>query len=1012
MSYLFAKHLLLRMPVKNPADYAAESQSFLDDPFFRSALYLASHSFFSSLEQQNFQSEKLTEKEKNTLRKYINRYCFRPTPFGLFSSVSLIQWANAPGPQIQDPPNFTVCIHADQTYQAILGQDLLDKELNGLASYTGNPSIYRALDEYRFFRTGLDESFRQREYLLQSIAFSKLLKDLIAYCSPGRTRQQIILHITESAACTLTEGEEYVDFLIDAQLLVNRLRPNITGPDYLVRLAGIINNYQMDTGRTHAISRLADASLRELRIEPGCFQTLNQELKTLLPAKQAALNPDQLSVILYRSLENQAIDIGYQEQLRDGIYALDILAPQDRLPAMTQFIISYQEHFEGQRLSLLHALDPETGIGYQQPVPEMHNPLLETLNIPYKTPAEAAGSWTAAHSMIMETWLRNSKTDRPVIRLEEKEMQKLQSPGEQKQVLGLSVLFRVIDKKVLIESAGGINAPALMGRFTLLNDATRKAAKNMARQLELQNPDVIFAELLHLADPHVDNVNRREGIYHYELPVTAVSTLPAERQLELSDLYISIENNMAVLYSEKHGKQVIPRLTSAYNHSLNKLPLFRFLADLPYQYGRFNLALDLRRCFPNLSFYPRVEYRDTILCLATWVISVEQINELQHQDTIQTVSAFKKLGSSIHLPEDFSLAEGDQQLVFNQKKDDDILFFCNCIRQKKEAVLKEFPAQADVQQFNAYVLPGEPVNLPLSQNQRSGKAASAAKTQRKFVPGSAWLYLKLYVPKIGTDRLLLRLQPLLNKRYSSGKISKWFFILYEDHAPHIRLRLQVAPEAISEVLIAFKAKLEDRIQQHVVREYQIDVYSRELERYAAAGMEKTESFFWASSELVLSFLKKNKYKMAGTAHHFALYSTLAIIQDFIPDLNEQLQFTLVSYQQFLPEFADRQLKVELDKKYRELTSGIQETLKGKDPQLMSGSIKACRNFYKTLSAVQKSIPKKDEKRIPYLRSVIHMHLNRLFTDESRKQEMIVYYLLHKFLLSEKGRNSNKSFNLS
>nr|WP_299591031.1 lantibiotic dehydratase [Mucilaginibacter sp.] len=241
-----------------------------------------------------------------------------------------------------------------------------------------------------------------------------------------------------------------------------------------------------------------------------------------------------------------------------------MLSPKDRLPAMAQFISSYQQHFEGQRLPLLHALDPETGIGYQQPATEKPNPLLETLHIPYRTPAEPSGSWTDAHSLLMETWLRDSKARRPVIRLEEKEMQKIQSAGEQQQVLGLSVLFRVIGEKVFIESAGGTNAPALIGRFSLADDGIRKAAIAMALQLEQQNPDIIFAELLHLADPHVDNVNRRESIYHYELPVTAVSTLPAEQQLELSDLYISIENGLAVLYSEKHGKRVIPRLTSAY----------------------------------------------------------------------------------------------------------------------------------------------------------------------------------------------------------------------------------------------------------------------------------------------------------------------------------------------------------------------------------------------------------------------------------------------------------------
>jgi len=1003
MSYVFEKYLLLRRPVKNPADYAADNQTFLNDPAFRSAVYLASASFFSSLEQQGFQSKKLSDKEENTLRKYINRYCFRPTPFGLFSSISLIQWGSSPESKIQHHAEYEASIHADQTYQASFSQYLLESELADQAAYEGNPSLYRALNEYRFFRTGLNENFKQREYLLQSIAFSKLLKDLIAYCREGRNKPELIDHILQAAGSTREEAEDYIDFLTDAQLLVNRLRPNITGLDYLKRLADVNGLYHPSNSRFHSLNKVLAGNSKKMAIEPGIFQALNRQLKELAPSNQAGQHTDQLSVILYRK-DDVTINSQYQQQIRDGLYALDALSPTDRLPAMESFIKSFREHFEGQTLPLLTAMDPETGIGYQEAQPEKNNPLLETLNIAYRTQVESVTSWSAAHSLLMESWLSSKSTGKAVIRLEEKELQKLKLPDEPLQIMGMSVLFRIMGDQVLIESAGGTNAPALMGRFTVADETIYQAATSMARQLEQQNPGIIFAELLQLADPHVDNVNRRESVYSYELPITAASLLPAEQQLELADLFIRIENNMAILYSEKHGKPVIPRLTSAYNHSLNKLPLFRFLADLPYQYGRFNLGLDLRQYFPGLSFYPRVAYKNSVLSPATWIIPAEQLNELQGKDSIEVLSAFKRLSDSIFLPEYFSLAEGDQQLVFNQNKNEDILFFCNCIRQKKEAVLKEFFEQTEIRQYNAYVLPGEPLNFPLSQNLTSKKEAGSTKIQRKYIPGSEWLYLKIYAPKIGADRLLLRLQPLLNKRYQYGKISKWFFIRYDDHAPHIRLRLQVSPEAISEVLFAFKTKLEDRIQQHVVREYQIDVYSRELERYAAAGMELTENFFWASSQLVLSFLKQNKYHVVVATHHFALCSTLAIIEAFIPDMNDRLEFTLSSYQQFLPEFADRRVKVGLDKKYRELAPGIIAALKADDDSLMSGAVIAGRKFTQTLRAVQESISLQDENRTSYLRSIIHMHLNRIFTDESRKQEMITYYLLYKYLLSVKARN--------
>ncbi|WP_454804259.1 lantibiotic dehydratase [Mucilaginibacter phyllosphaerae] len=87
MNYHFAPHLLLRMPVKTPGDYTTGIQAFLNDQFFRTAIRVATPAFYAVLDRQEFQAGRLSEKETHTLQKYINRYCFIPTPFGLFSSV-------------------------------------------------------------------------------------------------------------------------------------------------------------------------------------------------------------------------------------------------------------------------------------------------------------------------------------------------------------------------------------------------------------------------------------------------------------------------------------------------------------------------------------------------------------------------------------------------------------------------------------------------------------------------------------------------------------------------------------------------------------------------------------------------------------------------------------------------------------------------------------------------------------------------------------------------------------
>ncbi|MDN5286538.1 MAG: hypothetical protein JWR38_2812 [Mucilaginibacter sp.] len=1002
MAYQFAPYLLLRMPAKNIKDYTTDISVIISDPLFRTAILMASPVFYFSLKRAGFIAADLSEKEQLTLLKYYNRFCFRPTPFGLFSSVTLAEWSEEYFPTTNAHPEYRAIVHTDQAYQNAIIQNTDQSALPSITIFEGNPSIYRALREFRFFRTSLDDNLKHREYQLQSIAFSRLLDDLISFCRNGKGRTEIVDYIIKKALCANDEGEAYADFLIDAQLLVNRMRPNITGNDYLIRLQEKLRKAKHTGNLPGTVS---DLLKRKHPIQEGYFQGLKENLKMLLPDDMKALVPEELSIILYRDKQHETLGRNIRDKLSNGIDALMALTPAENLPAMAQFVKSYQRYFEGQCIPLLAALDPEIGIGYQQPAAGKDNPLLETLHIPAPPTNENVISWTAGHSCLLENWHRTNEEDLRVIRLSPAELEQLGPKESPLSILGMSVLFREAGDKVFIESAGGINAPALLGRFTIADPKIHAAACSMAEIQEQQNPDLLFAELLHLADPHVDNINRRAHIWHYELPITAASELPVERQLELADLYLTIYNNQVFLYSKKHSKFVIPRLTSAYNHSLNQLPIFRFLADLPYQYSRHNLSFDLRQFFPGLFFYPRVEYLSAILYPATWVLREEQLNLLRTSTAVQEIHIFKKLRQQLRLPKKFSMAEGDRQLVFYADRDADILFFIHCIRQKTEVILQEFLGNGEIRQYNAYLIPRERLLLPPPPTITNHLKAVRSKIKRKYIPGSEWLYLKIYAPRVGTSRLLLRLYPLLRRQYKHGCIQRWFFIRYEDHAPHVRLRMQVNPEAISEILLAFKAKLEDRVQHHVVREYQIDVYNRELERYALAGIDKTEDFFWTSSELVLHFI--NRVEDSTVHYLFALHSVRAIIETFIPDQDEQLLFSYKSYEEFLPEFKKMQVHVELDKKYRVLQKDIREALIGENNSFYRSSAKAARNFRGSITKLRESVPQEDDRILSYLRSIIHMHLNRIFAEEPRKQEMITYYLLYKFLNSEKGRNKNR-----
>lgn len=1010
--YQFAEHLLLRMPANSRDSYHRDRQHHLNDPYFRAALYLASPLFYSCLEQKNFDHAALSDKERFTLQKYINRYCFRPIPFGLFAGVTLIRWAERSGFDLNAIRLEDAVIVPDQGFVLKLAEEILQGEMKSKALYEPNPTIYRLLGELRFISTEIDEQDRLRKYLLQSTDYSKVLKDLSLFCTVPKPREEIVQEICRLALCSDPIGEDYFEFLIQEQVFVPLFRPNINGPNYLQQLLATMPLSLKQSNRPAALKRLLEELKTNKETDAAWFKEINSKLSRLMEREADRLHSNNLQVILHRKIQSATLDKKFQEKIRDGLFALDQLCPVETVPDMAQFVKAFQKDFEGQTLDLLYALDPEVGIGYSIPAPDKENQLLETLHIAAKRKKGQTSNWSPAHSYLLEQW-HNTQGERvKVIRLYENGLTGLKSGSDSLNISGLSVLFRVYSDQLYLESAGGVNAPALMGRFTIADPEIAEAARQMAARQQADNPELLFAEILHLAGPHTDNVNRREPVWAHEIPVTAVSTLPEDRQLSLADLKIRIENNKVILYSEKHRKVVIPRLTSAYNHSIDKLPLFRFLADVSYQYSRFALDLDLRAFFPGLTYYPRVTYKNTILHLATWVIPEVQIRLLNQKETPDILANFRKVAGNLDLPPVFSLVEGDQQLVFYRDTEADIVFFSACIRQKNEVVLKEYLTEeknntliknqngrAMASQFNAYLLPAKPMAIVPPDF----TVPSAERIPRKFMPGSEWLYLKIYTSSFGVKRLLLKILSLIRRHYPHGQIKKWFFIRYDDHAPHIRLRMQIDPQDTGVILMAFKEKLEDGISQHVIREYQVDVYSRELERYGAGGMAATEDLFWASSELSLKLFALQDKGLPLLSYQVALRTVMDMIIIFLPEPVTQLDFVKICYRQFLPEFEDNKLQVEMDKKYRELSTQLRPLMNDENFYRSYGLLRTGRQFTKALKALVPPAEGHQNDKGNFIRSLIHMHLNRLFTDEARKQEMIVYYLLHKFLNAEQAR---------
>jgi thiopeptide-type bacteriocin biosynthesis protein len=1005
MSYNILDKLFLRTPFYSYKNYSLyNAVSMLQDQFFQTALFLASPQFYRKLEAKRF--EALTSKEQLTVAKYYNRMCFRPTPFGSFSSFTVAQWGNDPFVRLETENSAKLHVNIDQEVALSLANVLLDRDVRTI-SFMVNHSLYTVGKEYRFIKTHYTEGFKRIFFDLESYEYNVVLKGLIAFCKASlRKGSEVIDFIIQGSGYEQETAVEYLTFLVSAQILIAHEANNVIGEDYLSRLMTDIaspeSSFQDALRRIYQQMKMVSLpAIREL-------DHLSNHLNDLMPAHQQQVPTQYFYTGLERTVSDGSLPERFQQQIKEGLYALSVLSQPAQPGSLQQFIDDFKLKYDRQKVPLLAAIDPESGIGYGNYSPELADAdLLREVKFQYPKATRTKLEWSKVHQLLLRRWIENSNSTAPIV-LTATELAEI--PVDQNLVSPptLAVLFRTLGDDLLLESAGGITATALVGRFTSWSEDVLKLSKQLAGLEQAANPDVLFADIGQVSDTHADNINRRKHSYDYEITVNSVSTLPENFQIPLSDLWISVVDDKLVLESASLKQVIVPRLSSAYNYSRNHLAAFRFLCDLQHQGLKGSYAFQMEQYFPGMAQYPRVVYHQTILSLASWHLSAK---ELQHifLKPGNALTAFKLLVQKIRLAPVVALNIFDQQLVFDLANDQEIEFLLSCIKGLDQVKLQEYIVPSDTKVYrnddSALIAQGVAFlykNEAVYHASPETRVTPVKPAVREFIIGTQWLYLKLYCNPVAANELLSKkLLPLL-KRMSPDELKSWFFVRYKDSGYHIRLRLNVSENAIGSILRRIRKRLSGVLNYHVIREYQADTYRRELERYGSDMIATVEGFFHGSSELVLNFIKETgRRRFRNTYHSLAFVSVNDMLHLFFPDEQDRQSLVRQMADTFFAEFAgDKSLRVNLDQKYRELTPEIKTLLSATDFYDRLRLRPQADLFVSQINLVIKkaSVFSADRKK-QLLADMIHMHLNRLFIDRQRKQELVIYYCLHKYSMS-------------
>lgn len=1010
--YEISAFLFLRAPYLSFEKFSlSKLEEVIRSRIFKTSIFFANPSLFKIIQQKDFTWSSLTGKEKDTIRRYYNRYCHRPTPFGVFASFTVTQWGERKEIVLEHPAKFKTHISLDQAYLKPLAERIIDFNIKQ-KHYLINPALYPWGKDYRFVKTSYSDDSPQIFFDLESFERNKLTTGILDYLACGRQPGNAIIGlITSITGCDEDIASDYLAFLVTAGIVISDTSINIIGREYLGRMldqAPEPNHFHKAFG--DILQNLKKVEVHDLE----ALISINRRLDELL-----GINEDQQSKqYFYTGLESKvssgSLSADYQNDIREGLKAMSILvAPQQ--PAMLQdFINAFKLKYDKQEIPLLQAVDPDIGVGYGSLVNvESENDLLRDVKFKSRLAKVNSVEWSGVHRMFLSKWTADKPNSNRIDLTDEdlhslNETQALQSPPT------MSVLFRILEDGTYLESAGGVTATALLGRFAAWSDDVLSLTRSMAYEEQRANPNVIFADIGQLSDQHADNINRRPHSYEYEIPINVVSTLPVEKQIALPDLWLSVVGDQLILESKHLNKVIIPRLSSAYNFNRNHLAIFRLLCDLQYQGVQGSYTFHLENFFPGMPAYPRVTYKRAILSLASWHLSADEVDLLKRPKEDQATKIFNELKEKRNLPQFISLSNYDQQLVFDLENIEEVKLLLDSLKRGSPAVLQEFirPAsivldhsgkQTMVNQFVASlfktqeVYPGIRADAPLRDSH----------IPSDYVLGSKWLYLKFYCnPAIANELLVKKLLPYLSQ-VDKGQLHSWFFIRYRDSAYHIRLRLRIEETAVGLVLSSLKKRINSTVKYHLIREYQADIYRREMERYGADLIESVEGMFYGSSELVVNFIKKTYLKTFTYSYHsLAFVSVAQLLEAFIPNIDEQIIFLEQMVNIFYAEFSsDKTLKVDLDLKFREVRAEVGLLLADEVFYDKLGLRSSADLFTLHFNNVRRRSTQFASKKImQLLADLIHMHINRLFVDRQRNNELVVYYVLYKHFQSHRAKN--------
>lgn len=1011
-------------------------RALVDRPEVKQALFIASPSLLRGIDywKRDPDSKRGLQAERSIVRYFARMSC-RSTPFGLFSGYSLgsVECGNGSRTvlELTDRSSYLPTSRLDFDYLFALSRRLQrDPAVASELYYWPNSSLVRRGPFWHYVEPRVEGSVYTHHAV--RVETDSYLEAAVKCASRGAKISNIVEALCrggEDPDVSEADIREYVGELIGNAVLVSSLTPLVTGDaldDIISQLEPLSDVTHVAVDLKRAKRALAEVDRQGVGARLDEYEAIAANLRTLSPECDLSrlYQVDLTKPVVKATLGPRVI-----EEMVQGIGVLCGLQSSIEPEALTGFRNAFLERYDRAAVPLLEVLDEEIGIGFGMSTHD-GSPILQGLDIGNRPASMQRTQVEDFRARLLNKVIAQTEWDQRELELDIADIPK-RSDAYQWLPNSFSIIATIVTSSdgscdhepfdVWIKSLAGPSGARLLGRFCHTNQALENAVRRYVREEEAHEPEVLFAEIVHLPEGRIGNVLSRPILRDHELVYLGRSGASLDRQITAAELLVFIERQEIILYSERLDRRIVPRLTNAHGFWNPKLSaVYRFLCMLQHQHGVSCPTFGWGQ-LEALDYLPRLKVGRTIFSTARWRLRTWEVKRLTQSNGVDSFLYMQEIRQQRAMPRWIVFEEFDNSLPVDLENVLSVEAFVHVLKRGSPAIVREmYPSPDDLCVRGPEGCFYHEVNVPfhrqLEPKVRNGEwrnpTSKASGAVRRIALGGEWLYIKIYGGSVILDEMLGSTLPafLLNS-ITSSVVRRWFFVRYSDPGFHLRLRFNGEPGDLIKLIPMFSRMLDPLLTLGRIWKIEYDTYDREIERYGGGeGAMCSEDLFFADSEAVLEILQ-GLDSQSGMEQRWkiALLGIDRLLTDFDFSLERKVQFM----EELRPS---RNWRKVLGEKFRRYRNSLERLF---DPESEEGKLllfatKAFNNRSIMVSAVSSKLSSLEEAgRLSVdvnnlIRSYTHMHVNRICRARPNQHESVIYEFLFRMYDGQLARRRRET----